>query len=83
MSTRVNPFANLSDPLAFTTKPKKDKPVDEETIAHLAEQNEFPSRQPARAPKELKRKPRIHRTLRHSRETTHRCPPKMIHPWTG
>ena len=64
MSTRVNPFANLSDPPTFTTKPKREKPVEEETIAHLAEQNNFPSRQATKTPKEPKRKPRIHRTGR-------------------
>lgn len=64
MNQRVNAFANLSDPPTFTTKPKKDKPVEEETIAHLAEQNNFPSRQPAKPPKAERRKPRIHRTGR-------------------
>jgi len=64
MSTRVNPFANIADPPTFTTKPKQDKTVAEETITHLAEQNNFPSRQAAKAPKEPKRKPRIHRTGR-------------------
>jgi hypothetical protein len=64
MNQRINPFANLADPPTFTTKPKKEQPVEEETIAHLAEQNNFPSRQPAKAPKEPKRKPRIHRTGR-------------------
>jgi hypothetical protein len=64
MNQRINPFADLSDPPTFTTKPKRDKPVAEETIAHLAEQNNFPSRQPAKAPKAERRKPRIHRTGR-------------------
>ncbi len=64
MSTRVDPFANLADPPMFTTKPKKDKPVAEETIAYLAEQNNFPSRQAAKPPKAERRKPRIHRTGR-------------------
>jgi hypothetical protein len=64
MNTRVNPFANLADPPSFTTKPKKDKPVEEETIAYLAEQNGFPSRQPPKAPKAERRKQRRYRTGR-------------------
>lgn len=59
MNQRINPFANLAGAPVFSTKPKKDKPVEEETIAHIAEQNNFPSRQAAKAPKEPKRKPRI------------------------
>jgi hypothetical protein len=62
MNTRVNPFANIADPPTFTTKPKQDKTVAEETITHLAEQNNFPSRQAK--PKTERRKPRIHRTGR-------------------
>jgi hypothetical protein len=64
MSERVNPFAILKDPPAFTTKPKADKPVAEETIARIAEENEFHSRQPTRTKKPERRKPRIHRTGR-------------------
>jgi len=47
MSERVNPFANINqEPTpVFTTKPKAAKPVEEETIARIAEQNNFPSRQ--------------------------------------
>jgi hypothetical protein len=69
MSTRVDPFANITELPTFTTKPKKEKPVEEETIAHLAEQNNFPSRQPARASKAERRKPRIHRTGRNQQFT--------------
>lgn len=61
---RINAFADISDPPAFTTKPKSDKTVAEETIKQVAEENNFLSRQPARTPKELKRKPRTHRTGR-------------------
>lgn len=64
MSTRVNPFANIADPPTFTTKPKRENPVEEETIAQLAEQHKFPSRQPTKSPKAERRKPRIHRTGR-------------------
>ena len=60
MSTRVNPFANLNDPPVFATKPKKETPVEKETIARIAEQNNFPSRQAPKAPKVERRKPRTH-----------------------
>jgi hypothetical protein len=63
MNERVNPFANLTDPPTFTTKPKTERPVEEATIARLAEQNNFPSRQATKARGE-RRKPRIHRTGR-------------------
>jgi hypothetical protein len=57
MSTRVNAFAALNEPPpAFTTKaPKKDKPVEEETIARIAEQNNFPSREPPKPRKKQRR----------------------------
>jgi len=65
MSERINPFANIDkEPPVFTTKPKPVKPVEEETIARLAEQNNFPSRQATKPPKTERRKPRIHRTGR-------------------
>src|SRR5580704_3070353 len=64
MSKRVNAFANLDDPPVFTTKPRLDKPVQQETIERIATDNNFPSRQAAKAPKEPKRKPRIYRTGR-------------------
>jgi hypothetical protein len=64
MSERVNPFANLTDPPVFTTKPRTAKPVEEETIARIAEENRFPSRQAAKPAKAERRKPRIHRTGR-------------------
>jgi methylmalonyl-CoA mutase N-terminal domain/subunit len=65
MSDRVNPFAHLNeDPQVFTTKPRAEKRVEETAIAQLAEQNNFPSRQAAKAPRAERRKPRIHRTGR-------------------
>ena len=65
MTERVNPFANINqDPPVFTTKPKAAKPVEEETIARIAEQNNFPSRQATKPQKADRRKPRIHRTGR-------------------
>ena len=65
MSTRVNPFANLTEPLpVFTTKPKREKPVEKEAIARIAEDNNFPSRQAAKTPKEPRRKRRVYTTGR-------------------
>ncbi len=64
MNARVNPFADLSKPLpSFTVKPRKEKPVAEEAIARMAEENNFPSRQ---APKEreVRRKRRVYTTGR-------------------
>ena len=64
MNERVNPFANLTDVPVFKTKPKPEKPVEEETITKLAEQNNFPSRQAVKQPKAERRKPRTYRTGR-------------------
>jgi len=69
MSERINSFASLKDPPVFTTKPRAAKPVEEETITRIAEQNNFPSRQATRAPKADKRKPRVHRTGRNQQFT--------------
>ena len=64
MNTRVNAFANLADAPVFSTKPKKGAPVQEETIARIAEENKFPSRQAPKAPGVPRRKPRRFRTGR-------------------
>ncbi len=65
MSGRANPFANLTDdPPVFTPKPRQDKPVQEEVIERLAQENKFPSRQAARSSTTVRRKPRIYRTGR-------------------
>ena len=64
MSGRVNPFDNLKDPPVLTTKPRPEKPVSEDAMERLAEQNNFPSRQATKSPKAERRKPRIHRTGR-------------------
>jgi hypothetical protein len=64
MSPRVNPFANIAEPPVFTTKPRKEKPVTEEAIARIAEDNGFPSRQAPKAPKEPRRKRRVYTTGR-------------------
>lgn len=64
MNERVDPFANLKDLPVFTTKSKAEKPIAEETIARIAEQNNFPSRQATKPQKVERRKPRTHRTGR-------------------
>jgi hypothetical protein len=64
MNTRVNPFANVPEPPVFTTKPKKETPVEKETIERIAEENNFPSRQAPKPSKAERRKPRIYRTGR-------------------
>jgi hypothetical protein len=63
-NARVNPFANLSEPPVFTTKPKTEKPVEKNTIERIAEDNNFPSRQALKAPKIPRRKARVYRTGR-------------------
>jgi hypothetical protein len=63
MSGRVNPFADLTEPPAFTPKPKKEKPVAEETIERIAKEHNFPSRQ-AKVQNTPRRKPRVYRTGR-------------------
>jgi hypothetical protein len=65
MNERANPFADLNKDLpAFTTKAKTDRPVEEQTLAKISEDNEFPSRQAPKVKKPERRKPRIHRTGR-------------------
>jgi hypothetical protein len=64
MNTRVDPFANLAEPPVFTTKAKTDKPVSTATIERIAEENNFPSRQAAKAPKEPRRRRRVYTTGR-------------------
>jgi hypothetical protein len=65
MNGRINPFANLADnPPVFTTKPRKETPVEEETVARIAEQNNFPSRQAPKSVKEPRRKRRVYTTGR-------------------
>jgi hypothetical protein len=64
MSERVNAFANLEELPVFTPKPRNDKPVEEEAITRIAEQNNFPSRQPAKISREPKRKRRVYTTGR-------------------
>ncbi|WP_263351333.1 hypothetical protein [Acidicapsa acidisoli] len=64
MTTRVNAFAELDGLPDFGVKPKKAAPVPEEKIAQIAEDNNFPSRQPQKPTRLQKRKPRVYRTGR-------------------
>ena len=64
MSERTNPFADLRIPASFSTKPRTEKPVEEQTIARIADENNFPSRQATRPKKPERRKPRVYRTGR-------------------
>jgi hypothetical protein len=65
MSGRVDPFAILKEPLpSFTTKPRKEKPVEEKAVARIAAENNFPSRQAAKSSSATRRKPRVYRTGR-------------------
>jgi hypothetical protein len=63
-NARVNPFASLDDPPVFTPKSKADKPVPKETIARIAEENNFPSRQAPKLSTPPRRKLRRYRTGR-------------------
>ena len=65
MNARVDPFADLNSPLPpFTLKPRKETQPAEETIAQIAKENNFPSRQAPRPAKEPRRKRRVYRTGR-------------------
>ena len=65
MTGRVDPFAVLKEPLpSFTTKAKTERPVQTDTIERIAEENNFPSRQATKAPKEPRRKRRVYTTGR-------------------
>ena len=64
MNQRVNAFADLASPV-FKPKPRKDeRPVANETIDRIAKDNNFVSREPAKPPKEPRRKRRLYTTGR-------------------
>jgi hypothetical protein len=51
MSTpRANPFADVENLPAFEPKPRASKPIEKDRIEKIADANDFPSRQAARAP---------------------------------
>jgi hypothetical protein len=65
MSGRINAFANLTtEPPVFATKARKETRVAEEALARVADDNNFPSRQAPRTPKEPRRKRRVYTTGR-------------------
>lgn len=64
MTERTNPFAGFGEMPAFERKPKSPRAVQSDAIDLIAEQSGFISRQPAKVPKQPKRKPRLHRTGR-------------------
>jgi hypothetical protein len=67
MNTRANPFAGLTDltePPAFSPKPKPEKPIEKASVARMAEEQGFPSREAPKATRAPRRKPRIYRTGR-------------------
>ncbi len=64
MSERVNPFASLNEASAFAPRQPRAKPMANDAIERIAEENGFPSRQATKAAKEPKRKPHLYRTGR-------------------
>ena len=64
MTGRANPFADFAELPAFATKPRLDKPIEKASVARLAEEQGFPSREAPKASRTPKRKPRIYRTGR-------------------
>jgi hypothetical protein len=54
----------MPEPPVFTTKPRQEKPVVEEAITRIVEDNNFPSRQAPKGPKEPRRKRRLYTTRR-------------------
>jgi hypothetical protein len=63
MSRRVDAFAQLKEAPVFTTKPKQDAPLAQDAIERIAEENNFPSRQPTKV-QTPRRKQRRYRTGR-------------------
>lgn len=61
MNTRVNAFEDLAELAVFEVKPKTPKPVAKDAVERVADENNFPSRQPRKAPE---RKARLYRTGR-------------------
>ena|SRR5579871_5463963 len=64
MTERVDPFAGLGAPPAFTTRPRREKPIANDAIERIAEKHNFPSREARKAATAPKRKPRTYRTGR-------------------
>ncbi len=64
MAERVDPFAALSSPPVFAPKPRPEKPVANDVIDRLSDENKFPSRQAPKPVREAKRKRRAYTTGR-------------------
>ncbi len=65
MNERVSPVADLGEKLeSLKPMPRAKARVDEEIVAAIAEDNDFPSREARRSPKPPKRKPRFYKTGR-------------------
>src|SRR5215469_2129482 len=62
--SRANPFAGLGTPPAFQRKPRPPSAIEDEAIDLIAEESGFVSREPPKAAKAPKRKPRVYRTGR-------------------
>jgi hypothetical protein len=77
MVERIDPFASLSSPPVFTPRPQREKPVADDTIDRIAEENHFPSRQAVRVPRLPKRKTRIYRTGR-NRQFNMKAKPESV-----
>ena len=64
MSGRVNPFADLKEVPVFEPKRKPEAQLAKETVNRVADENNFPSRQPLKVAKEPRRKRRAYTTGR-------------------
>jgi hypothetical protein len=66
MNQRINPFANLAEPVipVFKTKPRQSAQIEPEIIARIADDNNFPSRQAAPTAQPPSRKRRTYTTGR-------------------
>ena len=63
--TRANPFADAAATLpAFPTKPKASQPVAADQVERIAQEHNFPSRQPVKAKQRPPRRVARHRTGR-------------------
>lgn len=63
--TRANPFADAAATLpAFPTKPKASQPVAADQVERIAQEHNFPSRQPVKAKPRPPRRIARHRTGR-------------------
>ena len=64
MNTRIDPFQMLKEPPEFAPKPRREKPVANETIEQIAKDNNFVSRQAPKTPAKPRRQQRRYRTGR-------------------